>query len=36
MNVDQTIGHLGLSDKEEDQIVLFMKTLTDGYVSSNP
>jgi len=35
-NVDQTIGHLGLSDKEEDQIVAFMKTLTDGYVPSNP
>ena len=30
--VDQTIGHLGLSAKEEEQIVLFMKTLTDGYV----
>ncbi|HXI68812.1 MAG TPA: cytochrome c peroxidase [Verrucomicrobiae bacterium] len=36
MNVDQTIGHLGLSAKEEEQIVLFMKTLTDGYVPSNP
>jgi len=36
MNLDQTIGHLGLSDKEEEQIVLFMKTLTDGYVTSTP
>jgi cytochrome c peroxidase len=30
-NVDQTIGRLGLSDKEEDQIVAFLKTLTDGF-----
>src|SRR5882757_11034731 len=36
VNLDQTIGHLGLSAKEEQQIVLFMKTLTDGYVPSNP
>lgn len=36
VNVDQTIGHLGLSDKEEDQIVLFMKTLTDGFVPTGP
>jgi cytochrome c peroxidase len=31
MNVDQTVGRLGLTDKEEDQIVAFLKTLTDGY-----
>jgi cytochrome c peroxidase len=30
-NVDTTIGNLGLTDKEEDQIVAFMRTLTDGY-----
>jgi cytochrome c peroxidase len=30
-NVDQTIGHLGLTDTEENQIVLFLQTLTDGY-----
>jgi cytochrome c peroxidase len=30
-NVDQTIGHLGLSDAEENQIVLFLQTLTDGF-----
>jgi cytochrome c peroxidase len=30
-NVDQTIGHLGLTDAEENQIVLFLQTLTDGY-----
>jgi hypothetical protein len=26
-----TVGRLGLSNKEEDQIVAFLKTLTDGY-----
>jgi cytochrome c peroxidase len=30
-NLDMTIGNLGLSDAEEDQIVAFMRTLTDGY-----
>lgn len=30
-NVDQRIGNLGLTDEEENEIVLFMKTLTDGY-----
>jgi hypothetical protein len=30
-NLDQTIGHLGLTDTEENQIVLFLQTLTDGY-----
>ncbi len=30
-NLNKTIGSLGLSGKEEDQIVAFMKTLTDGY-----
>jgi hypothetical protein len=32
VNVDQTVGRLGLTDKEEDQIVVFLTTLTDGYV----
>jgi cytochrome c peroxidase len=36
LNVDQTIGHLGLSREEEKQIVLFMKTLTDGFVPQPP
>ncbi|HEY6339965.1 MAG TPA: cytochrome c peroxidase [Bryobacteraceae bacterium] len=31
-NVDTTVGNLGLSDKQEDQIVKFMQTLTDGYM----
>ncbi len=30
-NKDMTIGSLGLSDVEEDQIVAFLTTLTDGY-----
>jgi cytochrome c peroxidase len=29
-NLDQTIGHLGLTDTEENQIVLFLQTLSDG------
>jgi cytochrome c peroxidase len=32
-NVDKTIGNLGLTDREEDQIVAFLKTLTDGYTT---
>jgi cytochrome c peroxidase len=34
-NLNTTIGHLGLTDKEEDQIVAFMRTLTDGYKPSH-
>src|SRR5260370_4815904 len=30
-NLDMTTGNLGLTDKEEDQIVAFMQTLTDGF-----
>jgi cytochrome c peroxidase len=33
-NVDQTIGHLGLTDAEENQIVLFLQTLSDGFSTS--
>jgi cytochrome c peroxidase len=35
-NVDQRIGNLGLTDEEENEIVSFMKTLTDGYFPVNP
>jgi cytochrome c peroxidase len=28
---DMTIGHLGLTDQEENQIVAFLQTLTDGF-----
>jgi cytochrome c peroxidase len=30
-NIDMTIGNLGLSDHEEDLIVVFLRTLTDGF-----
>ena len=30
-NVNKTIGNLGLSAGEEDQLVAFLKTITDGY-----
>jgi cytochrome c peroxidase len=30
-NEDKTIGNLGLTDEEENEIVAFMQTLTDGY-----
>jgi hypothetical protein len=29
--MDKTIGNLGLTNGQEDQIVAFLKTLTDGY-----
>ena len=34
-NVEQRIGNLGLTPHEEDLIVDFMKTLTDGYTQPN-
>jgi cytochrome c peroxidase len=30
-NVDTTIGNLGLTPKQEGQLVAFLTTLTDGY-----
>jgi cytochrome c peroxidase len=30
-NIDMTIGSLGLSDRQEHQIVAFLQILTDGY-----
>ena len=36
MNMNTTeLGNLGLTDAEEDAIVAFMQTLTDGYMSSH-
>jgi cytochrome c peroxidase len=35
-NEDFTVGNLGLSDQDENDIVAFMQTLTDGYTTSNP
>jgi cytochrome c peroxidase len=32
-NMDTTIGKLGLTNEQEDQVVSFVKTLTDGYAS---
>jgi cytochrome c peroxidase len=32
-NLDTTTGMLGLTDKEEDQIVAFLETLTDGFTA---
>jgi hypothetical protein len=30
------MGNLGLTDAEEDAIVSFMQTLTDGFTPDNP
>ncbi|HWE83642.1 MAG TPA: cytochrome c peroxidase [Terracidiphilus sp.] len=35
-NEDMTVGKLGLTDKEEDQIVAFLETLSDGYTTPYP
>jgi cytochrome c peroxidase len=35
-NMDMTIGDLGLTDQEEDQIVAFLETLTDGFTTPYP
>jgi cytochrome c peroxidase len=35
-NMDMTIGKLGLTDTEENQMVKFLETLTDGYTSPYP
>jgi len=35
-NEDMTLGHLGLTDKEEDQIVAFLQTLSDGFTEPYP
>ena len=35
-NIDMTFGNSGLTDHEEDQIVAFLETLTDGYTSPYP
>ena len=33
-NVTRKIGNLGLTNEQEDNIVLFLKTLTDGFVAT--
>jgi cytochrome c peroxidase len=35
-NLDMTIGMLGLSDTEENQLVAFLQTLTDGFTTPYP
>src|SRR6202047_4391378 len=35
-NLDTTTGMLGLTDKEEDQIVVFLEILTDGFTAPYP
>jgi cytochrome c peroxidase len=35
-NLDTTTGMLGLTDKEEDQIVAFLETVTDGFTAPYP
>jgi cytochrome c peroxidase len=35
-NMDCTTGNLGLTDEEEDLIVIFLKTLTDGFTTPYP
>jgi cytochrome c peroxidase len=35
-NIDMTSGNLGLTDKEEDQIVAFLQTLSDGFTRPYP
>jgi len=35
-NIDMTTGMLGLTDQEEDQIVAFLMTLTDGFTRPYP
>jgi len=34
--IDMTTGNLGLTDQEENQIVAFLQTLTDGYTTPFP
>jgi cytochrome c peroxidase len=35
-NLDMTVGKLGLTDAEEDQIVVFLQTLSDGFTTPYP
>jgi cytochrome c peroxidase len=35
-NIDMTVGKLGLTDQEEDLIVTFLQTLTDGFTTPYP
>jgi cytochrome c peroxidase len=35
-NIDMTVGSLGLTDEEEDLLVVFLQTLTDGFTTPYP
>jgi cytochrome c peroxidase len=35
-NIDMTVGKLGLTDTEENQVVTFLQTLSDGFVTPYP
>jgi cytochrome c peroxidase len=35
-NIDMTLGNLGLTEREENQIVAFLETLIDGYTTPYP
>jgi len=35
-NLDMTIGNLGLSDSQENQVVAFLQTLSDGFSTPYP
>jgi len=35
-NIDMTTGNLGLTDQEENQIVAFLQTLSDGFTKPYP
>ena len=35
-NLDMTVGNLGFTDLEENQIVSFLQTLTDGFTTPFP
>jgi hypothetical protein len=35
-NIDMTVGNLGLTDQEENQIVTFLQSVTDGFTSPYP
>jgi cytochrome c peroxidase len=35
-NIDMTTGNLGLTDQEENQVVSFLQTLTDGFTTPFP
>ncbi len=35
-NIDMTVGNLGLTDQEENQIVTFLQALTDGFTTPYP